>query len=291
MRFTSTFLLLVTTGLTAAALSGCGSAMSADPRPQREVVEKLREKGAAGSTGDSTAAVASGGTGWGHLKGVFKLAGTAPAPSKLSVEKDLQVCGRHPIFDQGLVVDSASGGIANVLVFARKVSREFPEYKSAAPGETLFDQKDCVFLSHLFVLRKRDTMKIKNSDPVGHNTNMSPNGNPQLNQLIAPGDSITYNFAQQLSAPAEAACTIHPWMRAYVMCREDAYFAVSKSDGSFEIKNLPAGEPITFQVWHERATGGLKAKSDWAQGRFTVTIPENGEVDLKSVDVPLTAFK
>lgn len=290
MRFNSQFFLLGMTGLTAMALSGCGSAMSADPRPQREVVEKLREKGAAGTGGAATVA-ASTGTGWGHLKGVFKLAGTAPTPTKLSVEKDLQVSGRHPIFDQGLVVDSASGGIANVLVFARKVSREFPEFKDAAPTETLFDQKDCVFLSHVFVMRKRDTMKIKNSDPVGHNTNMSPAGNPQLNQLIAPNDSITYNFAQQLSAPAEAACTIHPWMRSYVMCRDDAYFALTKPDGSFEIKNLPAGEPITFQVWHERASGGLKAKGDWAQGRFTVTIPENGEMDLKTIDVPLTAFK
>lgn len=271
-----------------AAVFGCGHAMSADPLPRSEVVEKLRAKGT--QAGAKAVAAQATGTGWGRLKGVFRLTGTAPTPSRLPVEKDLQVCGKHPIVNESLVVDSATGGIANILVYARKVTREFPEYKSREAKEVVFDQKECVFLSHVFVAQKKDTLRIKNSDPIGHNTNMNPDGNPPLNQLIAPGDSITYQFSQQLTRPAEAACTIHPWMKAYIMCRDDSYFAVTGKDGSFAIENLPAGEKITFQVWHERATGGLKAKGDWAQGRFEVTIPENGEVDLQTIDVPLSAF-
>ena len=55
--------------------------------------------------------------------------------------------------------------------------------------------------------------------------------------------------------PVSVTCNIHPWMKAYAVFREDGYVAVSSGDGTFEIPDLPAGEPLEFQVWHERATG------------------------------------
>ena len=56
-------------------------------------------------------------------------------------------------------------------------------------------------------------------------------------------------------------------MKAYIIARDDPYVAVTKPDGTFEIKNLPAGEDIEFQVWHEQAPGGLEAKGGWSKGR------------------------
>jgi hypothetical protein len=46
-------------------------------------------------------------------------------------------------------------------------------------------------------------------------------------------------------------CNIHPWMTAYVGVSPHPYFAVSGTDGSFEIPNLPPGE-YTIEVWHEK---------------------------------------
>jgi uncharacterized protein (DUF2141 family) len=46
-------------------------------------------------------------------------------------------------------------------------------------------------------------------------------------------------------------CNQHPWMRAYVNVMTNPYFAVSKPDGSFEIKNLPPGE-YTLAAVHEK---------------------------------------
>ena len=40
-------------------------------------------------------------------------------------------------------------------------------------------------------------------------------------------------------------------MVAYMLPRENGYFAVTDAEGRFEIANLPAGEPLEFQVWHE----------------------------------------
>ena len=34
---------------------------------------------------------------------------------------------------------------------------------------------------------------------------------------------------------------------------EEEYAAVSKADGTFEIKNVPAGGELELQIWHEKA--------------------------------------
>jgi hypothetical protein len=46
-------------------------------------------------------------------------------------------------------------------------------------------------------------------------------------------------------------CNIHSWMHAYIGVLEHPYFVVSGQDGSFEIKNLPAGT-YTLAVWQEK---------------------------------------
>ena len=40
-------------------------------------------------------------------------------------------------------------------------------------------------------------------------------------------------------------------MTAYMLPRKNGYFAVTDADGTFEIANVPAGEQLEFQVWHE----------------------------------------
>ena len=46
-------------------------------------------------------------------------------------------------------------------------------------------------------------------------------------------------------------CDVHGWMNAYVGVLDHPYFAVSKEDGSFEIKGLPPGT-YTIEAWHEK---------------------------------------
>jgi uncharacterized protein (DUF2141 family) len=45
-------------------------------------------------------------------------------------------------------------------------------------------------------------------------------------------------------------CNVHPWMRAYIGVVHHPFFAVTGDDGTFTIKNLPAGT-YTLQAWHE----------------------------------------
>jgi len=271
------------------AAGGCGQGMQIDPAPQVQAAMALRASGGQKAT---HAAAVSTGTGWGTLKGVFKFSGNAPAEGFLSTAgKDGAVCGAQvPI--QSLEVDSGTKGIANVIVFARKVSRVYDAYKKAEGKPREFDQKKCLFLSHVFACQTKDTLIIKNSDPISHNTNLSPAGNEGINPVILSNQDVQYKFSKPLALPTEVTCNIHPWMKAYILARDDPYFAVTGKDGAFEIANLPAGEEIEFQVWHEQAPGGgLEARSGWSKGRFRLKLTDGKTEDLQTIEVPASAFR
>ena len=46
-------------------------------------------------------------------------------------------------------------------------------------------------------------------------------------------------------------CDVHPWMRSYISVLDHPFFAVTKEDGKFEIKGLPAGE-YEIEAFHEK---------------------------------------
>lgn len=263
------------------------------------VGEKIREAFTAGGAGGGGEAVAiATGTGWGTLKGKFVFDGTPPEMQPYNVNKDMEACtidGKAPL-QQTLLVDSSSKGIANVAVFVRSASRVH-ESAQAGEGEAVFDQKVCVFLTHVFPLRIGQTMVIKNSDPVGHNTNIE--GKNSFNQTIPVDASINFKPQKEEAVPVSVRCSIHPWMLAYFLPRATGYVAVTAEDGSFEIPNLPAGEDLEFQVWHESAAGPGKSlvlttpeakEMKWSnKGRFKVKLGED-EVKEVSLTVPAAAF-
>jgi hypothetical protein len=59
-------------------------------------------------------------------------------------------------------------------------------------------------------------------------------------------------------------CNIHRWMRAWVGVLSHPYFAVTGSDGTFRIANLPPGE-YTIEAWHEKY-GTAEQKISVAKG-------------------------
>ena len=269
--------------LIAASLSGCGSS-NPDPLPEEQVVGMLR------GGGEASAAAAVGpaavvGEGWGTLKGTFVFGGTPPAPKFLPTGgKDAQVCDVHPIPDESLVVDPQTKGIANIVIYARRVARVHEDAKQPPEEPQVFDQKECIFLTHVLPVMTEVPVTIKNSDPVGHNTSITPLGDVSSNNLIPGGSQSEYTFTKPQAEPVPVSCTIHPWMKAFMIPRPDQYVAVTKADGTFEIANLPAGEKVEFQVWHEKQNR-LAAKAEWSKGRFTVTIPKDDTLDLGTIEV------
>ena len=93
--------------------------------------------------------------------------------------------------------------------------------------------------------------------------------------------------------PAEVACNVHPWMKSYLLIRDNPYMAKTGKDGSFEIKNLPAGK-LEFIFWHEskgvlRSVAVGDTKTD-RKGRAKLTIPAGETLDLGDIKVSAKAL-
>lgn len=236
---------------------------------------------------------------WGDLKVKFTLDGAAPQPRALVINKDEQVCGKHGLVDEGLVVNSANGGISNVVVYlyvARggKKPPVHADYKASEKSQVVCDNDKCRFEPHITAVRTTQTLMAGNKDTVGHNMNVATLKNPAKNILIPAGGQLKLELTQEESLPSPISCNIHPWMKGYLVVKEHPYVGISDKDGNVLIKNVPAGK-WTFQVWQETTGFVADVKQDgkatkWERGRVDVTV-KAGVNDLGDVKIPASAFE
>jgi plastocyanin len=231
---------------------------------------------------------------WGTLKGRFTFGGAVPASSELKADKDVEVCGKHKLLSEEMVV-GADKGVANVVVFVRDKSvKVHPDLAASKSEKVVLDNKDCRFEPHVAFVQTGQTLVLKNSDTVGHNSNVATIKNPPSNSLIPAGGESTVTFSNDEAIPAQVTCNIHPWMKSWLVVRPNPYAAVSKADGSFEIKNVPAGGELELQLWHEKAgyigevTIGGKAEKI-AKGRKKVKVAA-GDNDLGEMVLNASLF-
>jgi plastocyanin len=250
--------------------AGCGGTHDAgDATVVVEPGSTLPTPGAASSTAGSSAspaakpaaastapAAAVKSEGWGTLKGQVVFGSSAPGVEILveqgKAPKDPTVCAKEgPIKSERLVVDGATKGVKNVLVYLAKPTAINDDAKAAAGKlEVLFDQKNCVFEPHVLGLMVGAKINLKSSDPVNHNVNAKLPKNGLFNSLLSAGQAIVYTPTSGERSPAVVTCDIHPWMSARWLVLEHPYFAVTDEKGNFEIKNVPAGTQKVV-VWEE----------------------------------------
>jgi hypothetical protein len=280
-----------------AASTGCERNEMLGPVANAGSVKEIRAALTEGSKGDSAATAAvSTGTGWATLRGKFVFDGAPPQRPPYNVTKEPEFCteGGRPPLQETLIVDSATSGIKNVAVYLRRASRVH-ESLAASEQPIVFDQKMCMFLPHVVPAVVGRAISIKNSDQTGHNAKFGG-----FNETIASGAARDYVPQAEVALPQQVSCSIHPWMIAWFLPRANPYVAVTKEDGTFELANLPAGEELEFQAWHETASGaqgslvpGTPATRElkWtSRGRFKITLQPD-EVKEISITVPASAFK
>jgi plastocyanin len=278
-------------------IAGCARPVPDDPAPNAEAANKIwtsLTSGSSSTSGEATPSQAAAkSTGWGTIKGRFIYDGTPPTPANISITKDQEVCGKHPLENESLLV-SKDGGLANVVLYTRTKNLDVnPDYAATADKPVVLDNLNCHFVPHVVTVRTGQPLEVKNSDPVGHNTNIAFTSNAPFNGIIPAGTASTQKPTSAESGPVTAVCNIHPWMKGYVLVQSSPYMAVSAPDGTFEIKNAPAGIPLEIQAWHESSSGpngGVQTNRPdlkWqANGRFTVTLEPGQELDLKDIKVP-----
>lgn len=259
-------------------VSGCGKLVTganAVPtvkyRPDANAVAATETTGGTEETGAADVAA----DGVGTLKGRVVYDGDfSPLPvlfAKGAAAKDPAVCGAEAIPDERILV--SEGGLANVFVYLEKAPKGVKAQD--VPGNVDFDQKTCIFLPHAMVIRTKQVVTVLNDDAAAHNTHTYPKRNSPFNSVVQPNDRngvpLKYDLAEK--EPVSVGCDIHPWMQAYHLPLEHSFAAVSSADGTFEIKDLPAGKH-EFKVWHE--VGKMLEKS-----LVVVVKPGDNEITIK----------
>jgi plastocyanin len=204
----------------------------------------------------------------GNVTGTVMLEGTAPANEPIKMNAD-PVCmkeNKGTQLQETFVADS-SGALGNVFVY---VKDGLGNYVFDTPTEPLtLDQKGCRYHPHVMGIRVNQPMQIVNSDPTLHNIHALGKANPEFNNgQPIQGMKMTHTFtAKEVMLPFK--CDVHGWMNAYLGVLDHPYFAVTGTDGKFEIKTLPPGT-YTIEAWHE--------KLGTATEKVTLTEKENKEV-------------
>lgn len=234
---------------------------------------------------------------WGSLKGRLVFDGPVPKADKIDVNKDQQFCGKFGLLDESLVVNSENNGLANVVIWLYVPRGDdkpaiHDSYAKSLEEPVTADNTKCRFEPHVVAMRAGQKLVIKNSDQVGHNTKVDTFTNNPFNYTVPVGGEIDHTFTEAERLPVQMSCSIHPWMKAWLVVQDHPYVAVTDKDGNFEIKNIPVGT-WKFQFWQEKS-GYLKETSLGSgatdnRGRAELAI-KPGEVDLGTIKVSADLF-
>jgi len=195
----------------------------------------------------------------GTISGTVKFKGTAPAPKKLDVGKDKEVCGKSAKTDQTLVVNN--GNLVNAVVTITDIQKG----KKIEVKKVTLDQNGCEYHPHVLAFPAGTTVEILNPDGILHNVHSYSKVNSPFNQA-QPKFKKTLDVKIDKPEAIEVKCDVHGWMHGWLVATETPYFAVTDGSGSFKLTDVPAGS-YTVEVWHEKLGKStqkvtVKAKED-----------------------------
>ena len=215
----------------------------------------------------------------GALTGRVRFVGEPPKGEPLAVRKNTDVCGEHKP-SQALVV-GPSKGVRGAVVALEGVQRG-----KRAPDFEL-DNAKCLFVPHVSAVMAGAKVRIRNSDPVLHNTHGFLERQTVFN-IALPMKDQAIDVTQRIKKPGvvEVVCDAHTHMRAWIVVRDNPYFAVTDDSGQFRIDEIPPGR-YRVTAWHEGwvVTGKDKdGRPLYDPPRVLaqdVTVPPRGEVAVE----------
>jgi len=240
--------------------------------------------------------------GWGTIRGKVTFDGEIPENRLLGMDGHVHAehCHAGELREETWKIDARTRGVANVIVWLHPPKtlgfpRQPPERKTWKDTVVL-DQPACTFGPHVFVLypeyydaeskewnRTGQQFIARNSSKIRHTVDI------EGSNTINPANSIVMDIARddgkipekEFSIRADrqelsVRCRYHKWMTAYFRAFDHPYAAVTAADGSFEIRNAPAGAEVEVRAWHEAGSFDRdKARLD----RFPTKLIADGVVE------------
>lgn len=268
--------------------------------------------GGGGGGGGKKATEELASTGWATLKGRITYDGKLPENEPFNITRDQSWCDceaakkRRDTINLVWVGTEADGatGVGNVVVFLKapdgkhfKIPDSLKDVsQNEKMGKVVLDQPFCAYEPRVVLvypgysdgkemISSGQSFTIKNSAEVPHNTKIK--GNALFNRdfdsgTIASKSQTPGPNLKGQDTPLNVSCDVHPWMKGICWAFEHPFAAATKTDGTFEIKDVPAGASLNVVIWHEGIgfhTGdgfeGKKGKT------FTFTPGQAQELNVK----------
>jgi plastocyanin len=231
-------------------LMGCGGGGSTAEPPATTA------KSDSGGSAPAQPAATAKADGPGTITGKVSFDGEPPGRTVIRMGGDPN-CKPH----ESIAVGKVTAGLSEVLIVGkdRGIKNVFVYVKDglgnlvyATPTTpVVLDQSGCQYEPHVFGVQVGQPIVIKNSDPTLHNVHATPKNNEEFNAGQQPkAPTMTKTFTKP-EIGLSFRCDVHGWMRAFANVVTHPFFAVTKDDGTFEIKGLPAGT-YTIEAWHEK---------------------------------------
>ena len=241
-------------------------------------------------------------TEWGDLTGQLIYDGEPPKRKRLKVKE-----GFPKTWDEALVVDPCSHGIANAFVYLRngketEIPEEsllvHPDYAEQIKKPVIWFVDPKRYSPHTMLLHTDQKLLIKTRGDTVISPKVQLFQNGSFGVLIPPGNPIEYEYSRPETLPSSVGCNIHYWLRGYVLVRDNPYMAITDAEGKFSMKNLPVGEH-EFQFWQEKSgyveLPGVKLRDkevtgDHNRGRLRLVI-QPGKNDLGEIKIDPQHFE
>jgi len=214
----------------------------------------------------------------GALVGRVRFVGELIRGEPIPVRKNVDVCGETKA-SQALVV-GPSKGVKNTVVYLEGVEQ------GKKPADFDLDNAKCLFVPHVSAVMAGAKVRIKNADPILHNTHGFQERLTVFNVAL-PNRGQVVDITQRIKKVGviDVQCDAHTHMQAWIVVRDNPYFAVTDESGHFRITEIPPGR-YRVGAWHEGwvVTGKDKdGRPVYEAPRVLtqeVTVPANGEVTV-----------
>jgi hypothetical protein len=217
-------------------------------------------------------AVSNGGT----VTGTVQFSGELPAPTSFELRRypNQVYCGAlsdgsgYRLLREVFV--GTQQGLKDVIVTIESIEKGKPfEFT-----ETKLEANICQFVPFVSVMREHHPLTVTNLDPVSHDLQIYERDREHVfimfhrPSLTKSGTSDVVRFTGS-RRDISMQCGMHPYMQGHGLAVENPYYAITGLEGTFTIKDLPAGT-YRIKAWHP--TLGEKEQG--------VTVAANGTTSL-----------
>lgn len=181
----------------------------------------------------------------GMISGKILLDRDPPVLPQIVADKDIEFC-RETITDPILIVQNR--GIQGAVV-----SLDYDRSVDAKGGVFLpinLQSRGCQFQPRIQATRLGNYLMLNSGDKITHNPHGWWNDKKTIFNITLLKPTQRFKRKLKWEGTYRVECDTHTWMKAYILVFNHPFYILTDEEGSFELKNVPAGRH-TLRVWHE----------------------------------------